>query len=135
MHYTINKNAITTLLTDAAADRGDWMAPLEHTRYVPGHDIDDGWTRHMVQLDEGDTADNPASTKGPLYGPGFVVYDRHRTSITVREFDSPADFYNSMRSTQLLVQAIDSGQLRGTLVGQEIADFLTNSGVKFEAKV
>jgi hypothetical protein len=130
MHYTISKNA-----AEAANMDDHKMGTSSSKTYVPGHDIGEGWTRHLVQLDMGDTADNPASTKGPLHGPGFVVYDCHRTGISVREFDSPDDFYNGMRSTQLLVQAIDSGQLKGTIVGQEIANFLTNSGVEFEAKV
>lgn len=38
---------------------------------------DTGWTRAAVVLDAGESADNPASTKGPIYGPAIVTYDRY----------------------------------------------------------
>lgn len=81
MHYTISKS-------DPAVD-----SYTDGVRYVVGHDIGGGWTRHIVQLDKGDTADNPASTKGPIHGPGLVVYDRHHTGITVHEYDNADGFY------------------------------------------
>ena len=38
-------------------------------------------------LQRGDTAWNPASTKGPLYGPGLVEYELHPSGIRVFETD------------------------------------------------
>jgi len=35
-----------------------------------------GWRRAAVQLDDEDTAVNPASTKHVLYGPGWVQYNQ-----------------------------------------------------------
>lgn len=132
VHYTIDESAkgIARHAPPSGTDNAG-SANRVHV-FVPGHSLGDGWTRHIVQLDEGDTADAYGTTKRCLYGPGFVVYDCHRTGITVREFDGPQDFYNGLRSTELLRTAIDSGQLRGTLVGKEIADFLTNSGVEMD---
>jgi hypothetical protein len=50
-------------------------------------DIGQGYTIAGIVLGEGETAWNPASTKGPLYGPGVVEYVMHPTGITVYEFD------------------------------------------------
>lgn len=69
--------------------------------YVPGHSLGGGWTRQIVELCDGDSADNPSSTKAPLYGgtgkPQLVVYDTApdggvRTII----YDSVKDFYASL---------------------------------------
>lgn len=71
-------------------------APGEKMVYVPGHDIGNGWTRHMVQIAKGDTADNPSSTKGPIYGPAFIVYDVHASGIRTQLFDTPGQFYAAL---------------------------------------
>lgn len=39
-------------------------------------DLGNGWTEATVWVAEGSTADNPASTKGPLYGPARITYQR-----------------------------------------------------------
>lgn len=39
-------------------------------------DLGNGWSEASVTLREGDTATNPASTKGPLYGPAKVTYQK-----------------------------------------------------------
>lgn len=36
-------------------------------------------------LEDGDTAWNPASTKGPLVGPSVLVYDQHVSGIRIFE--------------------------------------------------
>jgi hypothetical protein len=48
-------------------------------------DIGKGWTRARVELAEGDSAVNPASTKeeNVLRGPMVVEYDRSRSGISV----------------------------------------------------
>src|SRR4051812_9742699 len=50
-------------------------------------DVGGGWTVAGLLLDRGDTAWNPASTKGPLYGPSMVEYRLHHTGIDVVEVD------------------------------------------------
>lgn len=64
--------------------------------WIPPHDIGHGWKRHMVQLEEGDSADNPSSTKSLLYGPCFVVYDVAKTGIRTSTFDTPEEWYELM---------------------------------------
>lgn len=90
MHYTISKEK-------AVADAPGMG---EGVTYVVGHSLGDGWTRHIVQLAKGDTADNPASTKGPIYGPAFVVYDCHRSGISVAVLDSAGEFYDQLRPSK-----------------------------------
>lgn len=83
MHYTIYK--------EQAAD--------DNTTYVVGHSLGGGYTRHIVELGDGDTSSNPSSTKGPIYGsnpPSLVVYDCHKTGIRVVIYDSAKDFYESL---------------------------------------
>lgn len=94
MHYTLNSPSVIK-----AAD--------SRSVHIPGHSLGEGWTRHIVELTEGDTADNPASTKSPLYGPGFIVYDVAKTGITVREFDDAGPFYDSIvRGSTLATAAV-----------------------------
>ena len=50
-------------------------------------DIGGGFTIAGVELQRGDTTWNPASTKGPLYGPSLVEYVMHYSGIQVHEFD------------------------------------------------
>jgi hypothetical protein len=52
-----------------------------------GVDVGGGWTVAGVLLDCGDTAWNPASTKGPLCGPSMVEYRIHHSGIDVVEVD------------------------------------------------
>lgn len=61
--------------------------------YVPGHSLGAGWVRHICELNIADTADNPASTKGPIYGPCVVVYDVSPSGIRARQYDDAAGFY------------------------------------------
>jgi hypothetical protein len=81
MHFTISKEKAS--------------ANPEMT-YVVGHSLGGGWTRHLVELDKGDTADNPASTKGPIYGPSFISYDISPSGITVHVEESCKEFYDSI---------------------------------------
>lgn len=39
-------------------------------------DIGNGWQAATIKLDDGETAPNPASTYGPIYGPCVVTYRR-----------------------------------------------------------
>lgn len=88
-HYTINQKHNTIKVHET-------NKPVVNHVILNGHDIGNGWKRYMVQLEQGDTADNPASTKGPLYGPGFVVYDVAPSGITVREFDNAGQWYPNL---------------------------------------
>lgn len=88
-HYTIDKDHSTI-------ESMETNKPKVKHRYIPGHSLGGGWTRHIVELAEGDTADNPASTKGPIYGPAFVVYDCHKTGITVHVHDDASEFYGAL---------------------------------------
>lgn len=75
-HYTINKDGEGT--------------------YIVGHSLGNGWTRQIVELERGDTADNPASTKGPIYGPGVVVYDTSASGITATHYNDAGEFYDAI---------------------------------------
>lgn len=86
-HYTINEER-------RGAARATESKP---TVFVPGHSLGAGWVRHIVELQHGDTADNPASTKGPLYGPSVLVYDVAPSGTTVHEYDSAKGFYDSLK--------------------------------------
>lgn len=85
----------------------------ELATYVVGHDLGGGYTRHMVQLAMGDTADNPASTKGPIYGPQFVVYDCHKTGISVGLYSDPGEFYDDIFETRKQREAMKEARLNG----------------------
>lgn len=50
-------------------------------------DVGYGRTVTELALAEGETAWNPASTKGPLFGPSTLVYDNHVSGITIHEFN------------------------------------------------
>jgi hypothetical protein len=50
-------------------------------------DLGGSWQFFGVVLKRGETAWNPASTKGPLYGPSLVEYRMHYTGIEVHEED------------------------------------------------
>lgn len=50
-------------------------------------DLGDRWTLAEIQLAKDETAWNPLSTKGPIYGPQAVQYVMHPSGITVRLFD------------------------------------------------
>jgi hypothetical protein len=94
MHYTIYN-------CDGKAIEVSWQdAPVE-AHYVPGHDIGNGWRRHIVQLNAGDTATNPASTKRPLFGPGFIVYDVAPSGITAHEYNDSAEFYDAIGKDEI----------------------------------
>lgn len=88
-HFTINKDHRTIEVRET--DK-----PIVKHCYVPGHDLGAGWTRHLVQLEEGDTADNPASSKGPIYGPCFLCYDVARSGINVGVYDDAGGFYRDL---------------------------------------
>lgn len=49
--------------------------------------VDGAWEITALVLKDGETAWNPASTKGPLHGPALVEYEMHPTSIRVIEED------------------------------------------------
>jgi len=87
MHYSIERRHLESGL-------------CEDVCYVPGHTLGNGWTRHIVELAEGDTADNPCSTKGPIYGPAFVTYDCHRSGITVHVDNNAGEFYDALYETR-----------------------------------
>jgi hypothetical protein len=46
---------------------------LEQVEFIPLGDT--GWKRGSITLDTGDSIDNPASTKRPIYGPCTVTVD------------------------------------------------------------
>ncbi len=46
-------------------------------------DLGEGWSIASLVLMRRDTAWNPCSTKGPIYGPGLVEFHMHFTGITV----------------------------------------------------
>jgi hypothetical protein len=48
-------------------------------------DVGEGYFMAGLVLHRGDTAWNPASTKGPLYGPSLVEYELHFTGIRIYE--------------------------------------------------
>jgi hypothetical protein len=73
MHFTIDREGT-----------GHWLPP---------HDVGADRTRQLVQLGEGDSADNPSSSQRPFHGPAFVVYDNDGSGVTARVFDGPAGFY------------------------------------------
>jgi hypothetical protein len=50
-------------------------------------DHGNGWSFAGIVLKRGETAWNPASTKGPIHGPGLVEYHMHYTGIKVYEED------------------------------------------------
>lgn len=89
MHYTINKNRRNEQVRMKLGDAD--------VQYVPGHSLGEGWTRHIVELAEGDTADNPGSTKHPVYGPCVMVYDVARSGITGTQYNDSAGFYKAIR--------------------------------------
>ena len=61
--------------------------------HLPVIDLGDGWTRRYVELHQGDTADNAASTKHPVTGPAFVIYDQAPDGgITQRQYDTPLGY-------------------------------------------
>lgn len=107
--------------------------------YVPGHSLGEGWTRHIVELAKGDTADNPASTKGPLYGPGFVTYDISPQGTTAYEEDSCKGFYEAIFRGRVQREFDLLKRIRAALEGDsndaehdalvDVADFL---GVSYE---
>lgn len=47
------------------------LKDLHWTGYVGGS------SRAVIGLDTGDTVDNPASTKSPIYGPAVVTFDHY----------------------------------------------------------
>lgn len=57
--------------------------------YVRSHalDVGGGWSITGLLLARGDTAWNPASTKGPLYGPSLLEYRLHHSGIDIMEHD------------------------------------------------
>jgi hypothetical protein len=119
MHYTIRRDNHPTATTAS----GRTIGTVQH-QYVPGHSLGDGWTRHIVELGEGDTADNPLSTKGPIYGPAFVVYDCHKTGITVHLHESAEEFYKAIWRVPFPDAEQDPMRLDGKTVAQA-ADYLT----------
>lgn len=83
------------------------MVAINTPVYVVGHSIG-GVTRHIVDLGNGDTADNPASTKELIYGPAFVVYDVFDDGGTnASVFENAKAFYNSFK-TAIPVADIDA---------------------------
>jgi hypothetical protein len=86
MHFTIDKNF----------NHPDSSLHGKAAHWIPGHDLGEGWTRYIVQLAKGDTADNPSSTKRPLYGPAFVVYDVAHTGITTHVHKDAGEFYDAL---------------------------------------
>lgn len=50
-------------------------------------DIGHNWSVTAVVLKRGETAWNPASTKGPLFGPSLLEYNMHTSGIEVHEED------------------------------------------------
>lgn len=104
MHYTIYKSK---------QDIDPARIPEAQVQFVPGHDLGGGYTRHLVQLAEGDTADNPASSKGPLYGPAFVCYDVHRSGIDVGMYSGPGEFYDDIYDARRKREAMREARLNG----------------------
>lgn len=45
---------------------------------------DDGWSRCIIDVAEGETAYLPGTTKKMLLGPGKFQYDIHATGVTVK---------------------------------------------------
>lgn len=84
MHFTLNRDQQVN---------GD---PGLDVQYIPGHSLGGGYTRHIAQLAEGDTADNPASSKGPIYGPCVVVYDVAPSGIQIHVDEDASAFYKSV---------------------------------------
>jgi len=105
-HFTIRKDNSTIAVYET--DK-----PTVKHCYVPGHDLGSGYTRHLVQLEEGDTADNPASTKGPIYGPCFICYDVHRSGISVGVYSNPGEFYDDIYNTRVQREKMMADRLAG----------------------
>jgi hypothetical protein len=102
MHYTI---------TQSEQDIDPARIPEAQVQFVPGHDLGGGYTRHLVELGEGDTSSNPASTKGPILGPCFVCYDRHRTGISVQIYKDAGGFYDDIFETRKQREAMRAARL------------------------
>ncbi len=101
-HYTLSRSAPIESVEDGVKTK---------FVYVVGHSLGNGWTRHIVELQEGETADNPASTKGPLYGPALVVYDVSRTNIHVHVHKDAEEFYTAIQNPDTTTNYVLDDQL------------------------
>lgn len=55
------------------------------TVYDNAEDVGDGYKLTEISLGRGETAWNPLSTKGPLFGPGNIAYLIHASGINVTQ--------------------------------------------------
>jgi len=64
-----------------------------HTQYddLRWTEKGEGWSEAHVELGKDDTAWNPGSTKYPIYGPAYVVYERHRSGISGYVYGTKAE--------------------------------------------
>lgn len=101
MHFTIDKDF------NHPDKRDQREFKISEIAWVPGHSVG-SWRRHIVELAEGDTADNPASTGFYLSGPALIVYDvAPDGGINTTIFDNALDFYKRFK-TEIPVEDIEA---------------------------
>jgi hypothetical protein len=62
-----------------------------------------GFQYVVVRLDDGDTMENPASTKHVIYGPGLWLWELHDSGNVVREYDVERDISREVRAGAAVV--------------------------------
>ena len=105
-HFTIDQDHRTIETRETGL-------PIVYHHILNGHDLGGGYTRYLVQMAEGDTADNPCSTKGPIYGPAFVCYDVHRSGISVQIYNDPGEFYDDIYAARQRREAMLADRMSG----------------------
>lgn len=97
MHYTINKD--WNHPNNAARRKEQRMDGITEYCYVPGHAFATYWVRRIVELQEGDTADNPAATGFYISGPCVVVYETSPDGrISSNTYARASDFYRELNT-------------------------------------